>query len=615
MSGTRALLHSSLLPASLSRGAARMKLDLTCRLLAFAVAFPCVTAGAQTTQLVSVNSSGMQGNHDCSNPSISADGRFVAFHSASTNLVANDTNGAQDVFLRDRLMNTTERVSVAAGSVPGNGHSYSASISADGRYVAFASEASNLVLVDTNSIQDIFVRDCVLGTTVLVSVTSLGGQSNGASQQPAPSLSADGRYVVFASGATNLVTPGTSLGIHHIYWHDRQTGATELMSVASGGVQGNSHSYFPSVSADGRYVAFYSSANNLTSGDNDGTDDVFVHDRQTGATECVSRGLSGLPSGGNFASISPDGLYVAFVSGASNLVLGDNNVAPDVFLRDRTAGTTECMSVNAAGVPASGSSGSGRPSVSSDNRFAAFCANSNNLIPLDTTSFRDVFVRDRQSGTTERMSIASDGTQGNGNCTNSAISADGNFVTFDSEARNLIPGGTTSVQVFIRQRGLGLPFTPVCFGDGTVFNCPCNNNGVSGHGCNNSAATGGAHLTAVGAASLAADTVTLTSSSELSSSLSILLQGSSYVSYTTFGDGFRCAGGTLKRLYVKHAVGGSITAPEGNDPSISARSATLGDMIPAGALRIYQVYYRDPNLGFCPGGFNATNAIGVVWGS
>jgi Tol biopolymer transport system component len=540
-----------------------MKFDLLCSLLAFAFAFPCATAWSQTTELVSVNTVGMQGNADCVNPSMSADGRFVAFQSASNNLVANDSNVHVDVFVRDRTLGTTECVSVTASNLPGNGHSYYPSVSADGRYVAFASEASNLVMGDTNGIGDIFVRDRMNGTTERVNVSSMGVQSNGASQAPAPAISADGRYVVFASQASNLVIPGTSPGVQHIYWHDRQTGGTELMSVASGGQQGSSHSYSPSVSSDGRYVAFHSTANNLVSGDADGNDDVFVHDRQTETTECVSRGLNGLPSGGKFPSISSDGLYVGFVSSASNLVAGDANVAQDVFLHDRSSGSTECISLNAAGMPANGSSGGGgvRPSLSTDIRFVAFDANSNDLVPVDTTAARDAFARDRQNGLMERMSIASDGTQGNNDSSNAVISADGHFVAFQSASTNLFPGGTTLTQVFVRERGLGLPFTPFCFGDGTILNCPCHNNGASGHGCNNSVGTGGALLTANGTASLAADTVALTSSGELSTSLSIVLQGSSYSQQGTFGDGLRCASGTLKRLYVKHAVGGALTAP------------------------------------------------------
>jgi hypothetical protein len=169
-----------------------------------------------------------------------------------------------------------------------------------------------------------------------------------------------------------------------------------------------------------------------------------------------------------------------------------------------------------------------------------------------------------------------------------------------------IPSGDPSVSSF-------------CAGDGSGAPCPCANSGTPGHGCDNSAATGGALLTETGTPSLSLDTAQLTSSSELPSALSIVLQGDTPIVAANFGDGLRCAGGNLKRLYVKSATGGTVIAPVVGDPSISARSAALGDPIPLGATRVYQIYYRDPSPTFCPSPpgdtFNSTNAIGLVWGS
>ncbi len=161
----------------------------------------------------------------------------------------------------------------------------------------------------------------------------------------------------------------------------------------------------------------------------------------------------------------------------------------------------------------------------------------------------------------------------------------------------------------------GSSFDAVCFGDGSNGPCPCGNTGLAGHGCNNSAATGGSVISASGVPSLSADTVVLHSSFELPSSLSIVIQGDAFIGATNFGDGLRCAGGTLHRLYTKHAVGGVVIAPQAGDLSISARSAAEGDVIPLGATRAYQIYYRDPNLGFCSPGFNVSNAMLVAWGS
>ncbi|HUE30371.1 MAG TPA: hypothetical protein VMR79_05815, partial [Verrucomicrobiae bacterium] len=251
---------------------------------------------AGTTERVSVASAGTQGNGSSGligfafPPALSADGRFVAFVSLASNLVAGDTNASTDVFVRDRLTGTTERVSVASGGAGGNAGSLGSALSADGRFVAFQSDASNLVAGDTNGVTDVFVRDRLTGMTERVSVASDETQGDGASTYPA--LSADGRFVAFQSDASNLVAGDTN-GATDVFVRDRQTGTTERVSVASGGgTQGNRNSggffAFPALSADGRLVAFESDATNLVATDTNGATDVFVHDRLTGTTERVS---------------------------------------------------------------------------------------------------------------------------------------------------------------------------------------------------------------------------------------------------------------------------------------------------------------------------------------
>jgi Tol biopolymer transport system component len=230
-------------------------------------------------QLVSVASDSTQGNDNSWDPSISADGRYVAFFSHASNLVPGDTNNTLDVFVHDRLTGQTTRVSVASDGTEGNGDSFVGSISADGRYVAFASWASNLVPGDTNGRSDIFVHDRVTGQTTRVSVASDGTEGNGDSWG-CPSISADGRYVAFASWASNLV-PGDTNGRSDIFVHDRVTGQTTRVSVASDGTEGNGDSWWrPSISADGRYVAFPSYASNLVPGDTNGWADIFVAVRE-----------------------------------------------------------------------------------------------------------------------------------------------------------------------------------------------------------------------------------------------------------------------------------------------------------------------------------------------
>ena len=349
-------------------------------------------APAGATQRVSVDSSGAQGNGASSSPSFSAGGRYVAFTSEATNLVPGDTNVSPDVFVHDRSNGVTERVSVDSTGVQGNSISASPSISADGRYVAFGSGATNLVAGDTNLKDDVFVHDRVAGTTELVSLDSTGVQGNGMSL--APSISADGRYVAFWSFASNLV-PGDTNATYDVFVHDRVTGATERASVGSAGAQGNSGSYDPSISAGGRCAPVMAYASYLVPGDTNATRDVFVHDRVTGTTERVSVDSAGAQgnNSSDWPSISADGRYVAFDSWASNLVPGDANATDDIFVRDRVTGVTERVSVDSAG--AEGNTGGDRPSISADGRYVSFHSVASNLVPEDTNATWDIFVRDR----------------------------------------------------------------------------------------------------------------------------------------------------------------------------------------------------------------------------
>ena len=252
----------------------------------------------------------------------------------ASNLVPGDTNRDWDVFVHDRRTGTTELVSVASdATTPGNGDSGYPQISADGRFVAFLSDASDLVPGDTNGVTDIFVRDLQTGTTERVSVGSSGAQANG--QSLGPTISGDGRFVAFRSAASNLIQGDTN-GVGDIFVRDTQAGTTDLVSVASDGTKGNGDSYGPSISADGRFVVFRSKASNLVAGDTNGKDDIFRYDRRTATTELVSVDSSGAQSNRN--SYAPftnaDGRFVVFWSGASNLVPGDTNGFHDGFLRD-----------------------------------------------------------------------------------------------------------------------------------------------------------------------------------------------------------------------------------------------------------------------------------------
>jgi len=403
------------------------------------------------TSCVSVASDGTQGNGNSLYPHISADGRYVAFESDASNLVPSDTNVAMDIFVHDRQTGQTSRVSVASDGTQANYSSLWNDISADGRYVTFGSLASNLVPGDTNGEFDVFVHDRQTGTTSRVSVASNGTQGNSDSLLAA--ISADGRYVAFFSEANNLV-PGDTNGAWDVFVHDRQTGQTSLVSVASDGTQGNGSSHAFAISADGRYVAFHSWASNLVIGDTNDITDVFVHDRQTRQTSRVSvasDGTQGNDSSGR-AAISADGRYVAFNSGASNLVPGDTNGADDDFVHDRQTGQTNRVSVASDGTQGNGSSA--MPTISAYGRYVAFDSHASNLVSSDTDDEFDVFVHDRQTGQTSHVSVASDGTQGNGGSEWPAISADGRYVAFTSEANNLVPNDINDKNdIFVHDRG------------------------------------------------------------------------------------------------------------------------------------------------------------------
>jgi Tol biopolymer transport system component len=391
---------------------------------------------------VSVASGGAQGDNNSYSPSISADGRYVAFQSYATNLVAGDTNGTMHIFIHDTQTGETTLVSVDSSGIEGNGISSRSSMSADGRYVAFQSDATNLVAGDTNGNTDVFIHDTQTGTTTRVSVDSYGLQSSVGNNQ-IPSISADGRYVAFESGATNLVSGDTN-GTKDIFIHDTQTGTTTRVSVDSSGTESNGTSYSSAISADGRYVAFESLANNLVTGDTNTASDVFIHDTQTGTTTRVSVDSSGTQGDNSSSapSISADGRYVAFDSIATNLVAGDTNAYYDVFIHDTQTGTTTRVSVDSNGTE--GDSDSYYPSISADGRYVAFESDATNLVAGDTNSVPDIFIYDTQTGTTTRVSVDSSGTQGDNSSSAPSISADGRYVAFQSDATNLVADDTNA---------------------------------------------------------------------------------------------------------------------------------------------------------------------------
>lgn len=410
----------------------------------------CAQTQAPLTQQVSVTKDGSQPDDRSNQPSISANGRYVAFTSDATNLVEGDTNGVSDVFVRDLDKGKTVRVSVASDGTQGDKSSYWPFISADGRYTAFVSEADNLVVNDTNEIADVFVHDNKTGETKMASVADDGTPGNDLSFWA--SISSNGRYVAFMSAATNLVASDKN-DEWDVFVHDMKEGKTELVSVTADGTQANSQSMYPLISADGRYVAFASDATNLVPGDTNGYRDIFEYDRQTDKIIRVSLASDGTQAneGTEMAAIdiSADGRYVAWASMASNLVKDDTNQNWDIFVHDRDTGETTRVSVGNDGSQAN--AGSFGVSISATGRYVAFGSNANNLVAGDANNVQDVFVHDRQTGQTWIVSVASDGTQGNlvsgltlvvpggvDLAYGSLISSDGRKVVFMSSATNLV---------------------------------------------------------------------------------------------------------------------------------------------------------------------------------
>jgi Tol biopolymer transport system component len=408
------------------------------------------------TILVSRHTDGTQGGTASLLPSISADGRYVAFASGSSNLVNSDENGTEDIFVHDRLTGQTSLVSRHTNGAQGNGKSSEPSISADGRFIAFRSEASNLADGALNRQINIFVHDRQTGQTTLVSRHNNGTQGNGASLRP--SISASGRFVAFDSASTNLVDGDTNERVD-IFVHDLQTGQTSRVSRHTNGTQTNENSMFPSISADGRFVAFNSRASNLVDSDMNGVADIFIHDRQTGVTNLVSRHTNGRQGNADciWASISADGRLIAFDSWSFTLVDGDTNMSSDVFVHDRQTGQTTRVSRHGYGTQGNGESK--QPAISADGRFVTFRSVASNLVDSGTVNCPsefcfDIFVHDRHTGWTTLVSRHTNGTPGDYQSWTSSISANGRFVAFDSFATNLVDNDSNrNYDVFVHDRG------------------------------------------------------------------------------------------------------------------------------------------------------------------
>jgi Tol biopolymer transport system component len=419
-----------------------------------ALAGPTGSAGSAgptgSTSRISVTAAGVEGDAGGGPAAISADGRFVAFQSESSNLVPGDTNDFPDVFLLDRRTGTVSRISVASTGRQGDGVASAPAISRDGRYVSYHASSTNLVPGDTNGVSDVFVYDRRTAATERVSLPDTRRQGDGWSATSA--ISADGRFVAFHSAASNLVTGDTN-GTWDVFLRDRLAGTTERVNVSTTGGQVTGSAYGVAISGDGRFVGFGSSAAGLVPEDTDELGDVFVRDVRAGTTERVSRTATGVAPNSHSLDVamSDDGRLVVFLSYASNLVPGDTNFAGDIFVRDRRTGRLELASLTSAGAQANGPSSG--VTISPDGRYVGFTSDASNLVPGDTNAAGDVFIRDRRTGDTERISVATSGEQGNGYSFQLGLSHRARYAVFGSNASNLVPGDTNGVgDAFLRTR-------------------------------------------------------------------------------------------------------------------------------------------------------------------
>jgi Tol biopolymer transport system component len=405
-----------------------------------AVDTPLPPAGGPVAKVLRTSDGRAGAGHFSQSPALSGDGRWLAFETYAS--------GVSRIMVLDRSTGVTSPASVAVGGGAPNGGSYDPSVSADGRYVAFRSSATNLVPNDSNASTDIFVRDVRQGVTTRESVSASGAQADFNSFSPA--ISADGRWLAFESFADNLISGDTNRR-NDIFERDRQTGQVARVSVPNGGGQSDQVSTSPSISADGRYVAFDSWARNLTSDDQNSWSDVYVRDMVGATTTLVSASFSGpaANSSSYSPSISGDGTKVAFESAATNVVPHDQGFR-DVFVRDVVHHST---------VRVSGRDGhkldglSSDAALSADGRWVTFQSANSRLLPGDGNGVNDVVVVDLASGRAWRASTANGGSP-NDPSGFPSINGDGSVVTFESTAGNLVAGGRPhALEVYVATGG------------------------------------------------------------------------------------------------------------------------------------------------------------------
>lgn len=400
-----------------------------------------------TITLISKSATGVPGNALSAAPQVDSTGAFVVFSSAADNLVANDANETNDVFRFDIAANTLLRVSTDSLGNEGNGSSSSPQVAAGGNVIAFASSASNLVGLDGNGLQDVFVKDLTNGVTERISRPPFAPDLNALSTLHG--ISEDGEVVAFASSATNVIF-GDSNDVSDVFVHTRSNGITERASTDASGAQADGASRSGKLSGNGRLVAFISAASNLAGLNPAGLDQLYLKDMQTGAVQKLTSADSAIL---NILDFNTSGARICFNGGGETLVPGDSNRVGDVYTI--TVANLIIRRVNLASSPhplTAGNASSIRPDLSDDGRYVTFSSGASMLdaegfATAATTSsgfYQDIYLRDNATGAIERLSTDASGSGGDNSSDAPAISADGRFVTFESAAENLVSGGDSN---------------------------------------------------------------------------------------------------------------------------------------------------------------------------
>lgn len=413
-------------------------------------------------ETISIDNAGNVGDLASNQNDVSGDGRYVVFASRSRTFDKTDMNVKFDIYLKDRQTNTLTRISLANDGTEGNGDSTMPAISNNGQIVVYQSTTSTFDSHDHNGLNDIYLYEVASKTTKRIS-TGLNSDSNGASLNPR--VSANGRYIVFESSATNLINSDTN-NVSDIFLYDRITDQVKRVSVSNNQIEANGSSSQPDISADGAVIAFQSTASNLVPSDRNNRSDIFVYERNTQQTKRVSIHSNGTEgSSHSFApSLSTDGHLIAFESFAPNIVTGDRN-GLDIYVHDQRTGLTERINLNNAGQQGNGAAKGA--AISGDGRYVAYQSTGTNLVP-GSNSFFNVYLYDRQQQDVQRLSEVSLGILGNKNSSRPRISANGQNIVFYSEASNFASNDNNNTHdVFLHGNPYQPPSSPP-----SVNSCP-----------------------------------------------------------------------------------------------------------------------------------------------